>query len=145
MQTKPSRKAELLAEFEAALKIAKEEGMSEERAQSIIRKVFRKKDEKKIIWQYQANDGTWLNYDPEASDFVDEMYRNGEPDVRSVKSGQWEYQVDFLVMKQTNTQKDNNRIRDVRRIEKEEKKEEEKKEEKEEKKEEEKEKKEEKK
>ena len=73
------------------------------------------------IWQFRANDSRFENFEARASDVVEEIYQNylsnrGDTDVRAVKSGDWEYQVDFLAMKQTNTQHENHRIRDVRRI-----------------------------
>ncbi len=40
----------------------------------------------------------------------------GGGDVRAVKSGQWEYLVDFMGMKQTNIQHENHTQRDIRRI-----------------------------
>jgi hypothetical protein len=80
-----------------------------------------------------GNDGKWANYEVKASDVVEDgkikksiyfsyfiilfffffvfilVYQGykanrGDTDVRAVKSGDWEYQVDFLAMKQTNTQ-----------------------------------------
>jgi len=71
------------------------------------------------LWQY--HDGSWKTYDPKASDVVEEVYQNylsnrGDNDVRAVKSGQWEYMVDFLAMKQTNIQHANHTIRDIRRV-----------------------------
>jgi len=71
------------------------------------------------MWQYQ--DGTWKNYDVEAANTVEEVYQGylanrGDTDVRAVKSGQWEYMVDFMAMKQTNIQHDNHTVRNIRRI-----------------------------
>jgi len=71
------------------------------------------------VWQYQH--GTWKNYDTEASDTVEEVYQGylankGDTDVRAVKSGQWEYQVDFMAMKQTNIQHDSHTVRNIRRV-----------------------------
>jgi len=58
-----------------------------------------------FAWQYQE-DGKWLPYDLPASDIVENAFQEylsnpGKCDVRSVKSGQWQYQVDFLNNKQT--------------------------------------------
>jgi len=52
---------------------------------------------------------------------VEDVYQNylsnrGDTDVRAVKSGQWEYQVDFMAMKQTNIQHDNHTVRNIRRV-----------------------------
>jgi len=70
------------------------------------------------VWQYY--DSGWKNYLPDASDTVEEVYQNyksnrGDTDVRAVKSGQWEYMVDFMAMKQTNIQHENHTIRNIRR------------------------------
>jgi len=71
------------------------------------------------FWQYE--DGTWKDYDVEASDTVEEVYLNyltnrGDNDVRAVHSGQWEYQVDFMAFKQTNIQHPNHTVRNIRRV-----------------------------
>ena len=71
------------------------------------------------VWQYE--DGNWRNYDLNASDEVEKVYQGylanrGDTDVRAVKSGQWEYMVDFAAMKQTNLQHPNHTIRNVRRV-----------------------------
>ncbi|PRP82131.1 hypothetical protein PROFUN_10339 [Planoprotostelium fungivorum] len=71
------------------------------------------------LWQYEHNG--WKNYDVKASDTVEEIYldylqnRRGT-DVRAVKSGQWEYMVDFLALKQTNIQHEAHTIRSIRRV-----------------------------
>ncbi len=72
------------------------------------------------VWQYY--DHSWKNYDTAASDAVEEIYlaykdNRGGSDVRAVKSGSWEYLVDFMQMKQTNTQHPNHTVRDIRRVE----------------------------
>jgi len=71
------------------------------------------------FWQYE--DGIWKDYDVEASDTVEEVYQNylsnrGDNDVRAVHSGQWEYQVDFMALKQTNIQHPNHTVRNIRRV-----------------------------
>jgi len=71
------------------------------------------------VWQYK--EGTWKTYAAEASNVVEQVYQNylsnrGDTDVRAVKSGQWEYMVDFMAMKQTNIQHENHTVRDIRRI-----------------------------
>lgn len=57
------------------------------------------------IWQYEDG-GRFHDYDGKASDIVEQCYQEyvANPhmmDVRAVKSGDWEYQVDFINMKQT--------------------------------------------
>lgn len=52
---------------------------------------------------------------------MEEVYQSylknrGNTDVRAVKSGEWEYLVDFVAMKQTNIQHENHTIRDIRRV-----------------------------
>lgn len=71
------------------------------------------------FWQYQHNG--WKNYDGKASDVVEEVYQSylvnrGGTDVRAVKSGEWEYLVDFQQMKQTNIQHAAHTVRDIRRV-----------------------------
>lgn len=71
------------------------------------------------IWQY--DDHGWKNYESAASDTVEEVYlaylaHRGDTDVRAVKSGNWEYMVDFMAMKQTNIQHENHTIRNIRRV-----------------------------
>jgi len=70
-------------------------------------------------WQYY--DTVWKNYDVKASDVVEDVYQKylenrGDTDVRAVKSGQWEYMVDFMAMKQTNIQHANHTVRNIRRV-----------------------------
>jgi len=68
-------------------------------------------------WQYF--DKTWRNYDTAASDIVEGVYQeyllNPNIDVRAVKSGDWQYQVDFTKMTQTNIQHANHTSRKIRR------------------------------
>lgn len=71
------------------------------------------------IWQYQDN--TWRNYATEASNVVEDVYQaylanRGDTDVRAVRSGDWEYMVDFMAMKQTNIQHQNHTVRNIRRV-----------------------------
>lgn len=72
----------------------------------------------KPIWQYMHNG--WQNYDAEASDLVEVQYQewlnnNQMFDVRSVKSGNFEYNVDFRRMVQTNIQHPAHTEREIRR------------------------------
>lgn len=74
----------------------------------------------KFKWQYQEGD-QWKDYDINASDVVEAAYQGyiknpGMCDVRAVKSGQWQYQVDFLNNKQTNIQHENHKVRSIRRV-----------------------------
>lgn len=71
------------------------------------------------FWQYEHNG--WKNYDGKASDVVEGVYQSylvnrGGTDVRAVKSGEWEYLVDFQQMKQTNIQHEAHTIRNIRRV-----------------------------
>jgi len=73
------------------------------------------------VWQFVENDGSWRNYEVAASDEVEDTYQKylqnkGDSDVRSVKSGQWQYQVDFMAYKQTNIQHSNHTVRNIRRV-----------------------------
>jgi len=73
----------------------------------------------KVIWQYLH--GKWLNYDNEASDVVEQVYQEWSKtktaDVRAVKSGTYQYHVDFNQNKQTNIQHPDHTVRDIRRTE----------------------------
>lgn len=76
---------------------------------------------KPYIWQYTDDAGRFQNYDALASDTVEECYEEylKNPhmmDVRAVRSGDWQYQVDFLQMKQTNILHQNHRVRTIRRV-----------------------------
>eukprot|EP01117_Protostelium_nocturnum_P019730 TRINITY_DN8622_c1_g1_i1.p1 TRINITY_DN8622_c1_g1~~TRINITY_DN8622_c1_g1_i1.p1 ORF type:complete len:269 (-),score=92.68 TRINITY_DN8622_c1_g1_i1:33-746(-) len=73
------------------------------------------------FWQFETRNYGWVNYEPSASDIVEEVYRGylanrGGTDVRAVKSGDWEYQVDFMAMKQTNLQHNSHTTRSIRRV-----------------------------
>jgi hypothetical protein len=74
--------------------------------------------EPKGTWQYQ--DKGWKNYADPASNVVEKAYQEWQKDpytdIRSVKSGQWAYQVDFNRMKQINIEHENHTERDIRRI-----------------------------
>jgi len=71
----------------------------------------------KYVWQYF--DKTWRNYDGGASAIVEGVYQeyllNPDIDVRAVKSGDWQYQVDFTKMEQTNIVHANHTARKIRR------------------------------
>lgn len=63
----------------------------------------------------------WYNYDPEASDIVEDSWQKyivnrGMNDVRSVKSGEWEYFVDFMNWKQRNIVHSAHTQRPIRRL-----------------------------
>ena len=70
-------------------------------------------------WQY--DDNGFHDYDKDASKEVEAAYQDylkspGCWDVRSVKSGKWEYQVDFPNMNQTNIQHEKHTQRSIRRV-----------------------------
>ena len=77
-------------------------------------------------WQYfdkdkNMNPEGWYDYDTEASDIVEDHWQQyiqnrAMNDVRSVKSGEWEYMVDFMNWKQTNVQHQNHKVRNIRRL-----------------------------
>jgi len=75
----------------------------------------------KYKWQYQENSSTFGDYDPKASTLVEQAYSEyiaapSNWDVRSVRSGEWCYQVDFPNMIQTNIQHENHKVRKIRRV-----------------------------
>jgi len=71
-------------------------------------------------WQYDHMG--WKDYDLAASDVVEAAYqewlKNPFTDVRSIHSGQWQYQVDFNLMTQTNIQHEAHTSRKIRRVKK---------------------------
>jgi len=73
--------------------------------------------EQKPVWQFKH--GTWHDYDQAASDVVEEAYqdwkKNPYIDIRAIKSGYWNYSIDFKRMVQTNIQHDAHTQREVRR------------------------------
>lgn len=74
--------------------------------------------EKVWVWQYY-HDG-WQNYYPNASKEVEKVYQLYQKekinDVRPVRSGTWEYLVDFTNFKQTNVQHPAHTERKIRRV-----------------------------
>lgn len=68
-------------------------------------------------WQYE-HDG-WRNYDKTASDVVEAAYqewrKNPYTDVRAIKSGEWQYTVDFNTMMQQNIVHSSHTSRAIRR------------------------------
>eukprot|EP01080_Neovahlkampfia_damariscottae_P005475 gene5475-9293_t len=71
------------------------------------------------IWQYK--DGSFQNYDLDASETVEEVYQQwlknpGDFDVRSVQSGKFSYMVDFRKLEQMNIVHENHTIRQIRRV-----------------------------
>ena len=72
------------------------------------------------VWQFKENNGRFVNYAPKASVLVEEAYSrwlvNPEVDVRAVRSGDWEYMVDFNNMQQQNVQHPAHTIRQVKRV-----------------------------
>jgi len=72
-------------------------------------------------WQYKENDDKFRNYTPRASDVVEGVYQEylsnpQQTDVRAVKSGDWEYMVDFRQMTQQNIQHASHTVRNIRRV-----------------------------
>jgi hypothetical protein len=81
------------------------------------------------IWQYYDNckdtnsisPDDFYGYNPEASDIVEDAWQKyithrGLNDVRSVKSGEWEYMVDFMNWEQRNIIHSAHTKRNIRRI-----------------------------
>jgi len=70
-----------------------------------------------VQWQYQH--GGWQPYAQQASDVVEAAYQdwlaNPNVDVRAIRSGAWEYEVDFNAMTQTNIQHEAHTQRSIRR------------------------------
>jgi len=74
-----------------------------------------------LVWTWQFYDGGFHNYDSAASDTVEGVYQEylSSPytcDVRAVQSGQWQYEIDFRLMVQTNIQHESHTKRRIRRI-----------------------------
>jgi len=74
-----------------------------------------------LVWVWQYYDNGFHNYDPEASAIVEGVYQEYKTspyttDVRSVKSGQWNYLVDFREMTQQNVQHESHTKRKIRRV-----------------------------
>lgn len=77
-------------------------------------------DPNNVNAQVKSEDG-WYDYDYAASDIVEDEWQRyivnrGMNDVRAVKSGNWEYMVDFGGWKQTNILHQDHRSRSVRRL-----------------------------
>lgn len=74
------------------------------------------------IWQYQH--AGWHDYDPRAGEEVERTYQTylkeaatGRViDVRAVRSGSWEYQIDFRQYTQQNIQHEAHTVRSIRRV-----------------------------
>lgn len=90
-----------------------------------------KEEERSLaIWQYYdqnnvsvviQNASGWYDYDKPASDIVEEEWQKyiknrAMCDVRAVKSGAYEYAVDFMSWTQTNITHHNHKVRRVRRL-----------------------------
>jgi len=75
----------------------------------------------KLIWVWQYYNNGFYNYDSDASDVVEGVYQEylSSPytcDVRAVKSGDWEYEIDFRIMTQRNLRHEAHTSRPIRRI-----------------------------
>lgn len=71
------------------------------------------------LWQFHH--GHWQNYEVNASDAVEAVYRayildRAGSDVRSVKSGYFSYSINFLALSQTNVTHPNHTVRSIRRV-----------------------------
>ena len=90
-----------------------------------------KEEERNLpVWQYYdqnnvtvviQNASGWYDYDKPASDIVEEEWQKyiknrAMCDVRAVKSGAYEYAVDFMSWTQTNITHPNHKVRRVRRL-----------------------------
>lgn len=78
-----------------------------------------KKDQQRGKWEYFDNG--WNPYSPPASEVLEDEWQEyasnaHRRDVRSVKSGNFRYFVDFTLMKQTNVDHANHTQRDIRRV-----------------------------
>jgi len=74
-----------------------------------------------LIWVWQYYDNGFHNYQTDANDVVESVYQEylKSPytcDVRSVKSGQWMYEIDFRVMTQKNIRHESHTERKIRRF-----------------------------
>jgi len=83
-----------------------------------LRGKAKKKESEQFIWQYQH--GGWHDYDEEANKMVEAIYQawKNDPgvDIRTVKSGHWNYMIDFNLMKQTNIEHESHTERTIRRV-----------------------------
>jgi len=83
--------------------------------------VHRTKFTQPYKWQFRENNGVFMDYDYVASDIVEQCYQEylknpNMMDVRAVHSGHWNYQVDFINLKQTNVTHPAHTVRDIRRV-----------------------------
>jgi ABC-type sugar transport system ATPase subunit len=73
-----------------------------------------------VHWQFLNDAGAWEDYEKAGAALVEAAYQdwlgNKFVDVRSVKSGQWIYQVDFATFKQTNAQHPSHTVRSIQRV-----------------------------
>lgn len=71
-------------------------------------------------WQYKNDSGKWADYDKAASDAVEAAYAswlvNPHIDVRSVHSGDWDYNVDFNLLTQQNIRHQAHKVRQIQRV-----------------------------
>ena len=71
-------------------------------------------------WQFQKDDHSWGDYDADASRAVELAHSswliNPHIDVRCVKSGDWEYMVDFNMMQQQNVKHPSHKQRKIQRV-----------------------------
>eukprot|EP00744_Colponema_vietnamica_P006883 GILI01009954.1.p1 GENE.GILI01009954.1~~GILI01009954.1.p1 ORF type:complete len:186 (+),score=39.40 GILI01009954.1:49-606(+) len=71
-------------------------------------------------WEFVNDSGNWSKYLPEASKLVEMEYQSWQQQpsvfVRSVRSGDWHYSVNFNQMEQTNINHPGHRVRKIRRV-----------------------------
>eukprot|EP01118_Nematostelium_gracile_P005437 TRINITY_DN1720_c0_g1_i1.p1 TRINITY_DN1720_c0_g1~~TRINITY_DN1720_c0_g1_i1.p1 ORF type:complete len:159 (-),score=46.53 TRINITY_DN1720_c0_g1_i1:527-1003(-) len=74
------------------------------------------------VWQYECERQGWTDFDSNASQQLEELYRRRlmhpehSNERTKVHSGEWEYMIDFDRMIQTNTEHQEHRERNIRRI-----------------------------
>jgi len=80
----------------------------------------RKQDDSKVEYIWQYNHGKWHDFDQEANKIVEGIYQaflaDPHVDINAIKSGHYQYMIDFNAMKQTNIEHEAHTVRDIRRI-----------------------------
>jgi chemotaxis protein histidine kinase CheA len=116
----PSKTGKSLMELSERVAMARQAAAGLTRQQSATARKLADKGSLTHKWQYKDDGSKWSDYAPLASVEVEKMYANWlvnpHVDVRCVKSGDWEYMVDFNAMQQQNIKHQNHRVRQVQRI-----------------------------
>ena len=106
--------------FAARLALARKAGAGMTRQQSKTADELARAGAESHKWQFLSDASKWCDYAPAASVLVEKAYASWvvDPhvDVRAVKSGDWEYMVDFNLMQQQNVQHPAHKIRKVKRV-----------------------------